>query len=186
MLEIPTLETGRLLLRPFTLADADHVKRLAGEFAIADTTQNIPHPYEDGMAEQWIARHRDEFNSGKGVTFAIAGQSDDQLLGAMSLMSIENEHQAELGYWIGKPFWNRGFCTEAGTEILRYAFLGLKLIRVHVNHLSRNPASGRVIRKLGFSHEGCRKQHVRKWGKFEDQELYGLLKQDWQTTVKRH
>ena len=46
-------------------------------------------------------------------------------------MKNESEHQAELGYWIGKPFWNRGFCTEAGGEVLKYAFLGLKLARVH-------------------------------------------------------
>jgi len=180
MREIPTLETSRLILRPFTLGDAADVKRLAGDFSIADTTQNIPHPYEDGMAEQWIGRHQEDYNAGKGLTFAIADRNGGHLIGAISLMKIESEHQAELGYWIGKPFWNRGFCTEAGAAILRYAFLSLGLNRVHVSHMSRNPASGRVIRKLGFTHEGCRKQHVRKWGKFEDLELYGLLKQDWQ------
>ncbi len=177
--EIPVLKTERLLLRPFTLADAAEVKQLAGEFEIADTTQNIPHPYEDGMAEQWIGGHQEDFNCGKGVTFAIAGRDDGRVLGAIALMKIESGHQAELGYWIGKPFWNRGFCTEAGTEFLRYAFVDLALVRVHVNHLSRNPASGRVIRKLGFSHEGSGKQHVSKWGRFEDVELYGILKQHW-------
>lgn len=182
MREIPTLRTERLLLRPFTLTDAAEVKLLAGEFEIDDTTQNIPHPYEDGMAEHWIGQHQEEVDAGKGVTFAITARNDGRLLGAISLMKIEAGHQAELGYWIGKPFWNRGFCSEAGAEILKYAFSDLGLIRVHVNHLTRNPASGRVIRKLGFSHEGSRKQHVRKWGKPEDQELYGLLKQDWQNS----
>lgn len=180
MHEIPKLTTARLLLRPFALSDAKEVQRLAGEFEIADTTLSIPHPYEDGMAEQWIGRHSGDFNAGRRVDFAITSLDEGRLLGAISLVRIESGHQAELGYWIGKPFWNRGFCSEAGREILKYAFLNLGLIRVYANHLSRNPASGRVMRKLGFAHEGSRRQHIRKWGKFEDDELYGLLKRDWQ------
>jgi ribosomal-protein-alanine N-acetyltransferase len=177
---IPRLETERLLLRPFALADAADVKRLAGEFSIADTTLTIPHPYEDGMAEQWIARHEEDFRAGERAPFAITSRGDGLLLGAISLMRIQSGHQAELGYWIGKPFWNQGFCSEAGREVLNYAFSSLGLIRVYAHHLSRNPASGRVLQKLGFSHEGSRRQTVRKWEKFEDDELYGLLKQDWQ------
>jgi RimJ/RimL family protein N-acetyltransferase len=180
---IPSLKTARLLLRPFAFTDAADVQRLAGEFSIADTTLAIPHPYEDGMAEQWIAGHDGDFKAGKRVAFAITNCSDGLLLGAISLMNIQSGHQAELGYWIGKPFWNKGFCTEAGKEVLKYAFLDLALIRVYANHFSRNPASGKVIRKLGFTHEGSRRQQVRKWDKFEDDELYGLLKQDWQTQM---
>jgi ribosomal-protein-alanine N-acetyltransferase len=177
---IPELETPRLLLRPFTLADAPDVKRLAGEFVIADTTLTIPHPYEDGMAEQWIGQHGEDFSAGRRVTFAITGRAERQLVGAISLFRIESGHQAEIGYWIGQQFWNQGFCSEAGIAVLKYAFVSLGLNRVYANHLSRNPASGRVMRKLGFSHEGRRRQHVRKWEKFEDDELYGLLKTEWE------
>lgn len=180
MTGIPTLNTERLLLRPFTLADAAEVTRLAGEYAIADTTLSIPHPYEDGMAAEWIGRHGEDFKAGRRVSFAITDRSDGRLLGAISLMNIQSGHQAELGYWIGKPFWNCGYCTEAGREVLKYAFSKLGLTRVYSNHLSRNPASGRVLRKLGFSHEGSRRRHVMKWGRFEDDELYGLLKEDQQ------
>ncbi|HEX5057622.1 MAG TPA: GNAT family N-acetyltransferase [Gammaproteobacteria bacterium] len=176
---IPRFETERLLLRPFNLSDAAEVKRLAGEFEIADTTLSIPHPYEDGMAEQWIGTHGKNFTAGQAVTFAVTERSAGRLAGAMSLIRIESGHQAELGYWIGKPFWNRGFCSEAAKEVVKYAFSNLGVIRLYANHLSRNPASGRVLRKLGFLHEGSRRQHIKKWDKFEDDELYGLLKTDW-------
>jgi hypothetical protein len=58
MKHLPALETELLLLRPFELADAREVQRLAGDRAIADTTTSVPHPYEDGMAEEWISRHQ--------------------------------------------------------------------------------------------------------------------------------
>ena len=176
----PTLETERLVLRPFALLDSAEVQRLAGDRAIADTTTNIPHPYEDGMAEKWITTHQEAFNQGTGVTLAITLKPQGKLVGAISLMDMTKGHQAELGYWIGKLYWGRGFCTEAGRAVLQFGFEVLGFNRIHSCHISRNPASGRVMQKLGMTHEGCRKQHVRKWDRFEDLELYGILKDDWQ------
>ena len=180
MKEIPTLETERLVLRPFGLNDAVEIQRLAGEWDIADKTLNIPHPYKDGMAEEWISSHQDTFLKKQGVTFAITRKYDSSLVGAISLMNIAKGHQAELGYWIGTPYWNHGFCTEAGQVILQYAFLDLDLLRIHAYHFSRNPASGRVLEKLSMLHEGVRRKHARKWEKSEDLELYGILKDDWE------
>lgn len=176
MRRIPTIQTDRLTLRPFTLADAPEVQRLAGDRAIADTTFSIPHPYEDGMAEAWISSHPETFNNNQGVTFAIARNSNNVVVGAISLMHMVKGHQAELGYWIGTPYWNNGYCTEAGRAVIEYAFTELGLIRVHAAHITRNPASGRVMQKLGLQHEGCRYQHIRKRDRFEDVELYGILK----------
>lgn len=175
----PTLEADRLALRPFTVADASDLQRLAGDRAVADTTLNIPHPYEDGVAEGWIGTHQAIFEEGKGAHFAITLKSDGALVGAMSLMGMVAGHQAELGYWIGRPYWNQGYCTEAGRTVLAYAFSELGLIRVHSCHITRNPASGRVMQKTGMTHEGCRRQHVRKWNKTEDLELYGIVKEEW-------
>lgn len=183
MKEIPTLETERLVLRPFGLHDAADVQRLAGDRAIADTTLNIPHPYEDGMAEEWIFKHQDAFDKDQGVTFAVTCKSNGSLVGAISLMDIAKGHQAELGYWVGKPYWNSGFCTEAGQALLRYAFIELSLLRVHAVHITRNPTSGRVMQKLAMRHEGTRRQHARKWDKCEDLELFGILKEEWEETA---
>jgi len=184
MSQLPTLETKRLLLRPFTLADAKEVQRLAGDRAIADTTLNIPHPYGDGMAEEWISKHQETFDQGKGVTFAITRKPDGALLGAISLSDISKGHQAELGYWVGKPSWGQGYCTEAANAVFRYGFSELGLIRIYAIRFARNLASGRVLQKLGMRHEGCQRQHIVKWGKFEDLELYGILKHEWEDIAK--
>ncbi len=105
MKESPEIKTERLLLRPFELSDADDIQRLAGDKAIADTTLNIPHPYEDGMAEEWIATHRPKFEAGELVNFAIVSKASNELMGAIGLIIVPQFERAELGYWIGKPFW---------------------------------------------------------------------------------
>ena len=179
MSTIPTLTTARLLLRPFALADAPVVARLAGDHAVADTTDNIPHPYEEPMAVDWIAGHQSLFDRGAGVVFAITCHGEPAPIGAIGLGDIRQGHQANLGYWIGTPFWRRGYCTEAAQAVLGYAFTTLGLRRVHSSHLSRNPASGRVLRKVGMHHEGCRRGHVLKWGRPEDLEVFGLLREEW-------
>jgi ribosomal-protein-alanine N-acetyltransferase len=182
MKQLPTLETDRLILRPFTLDDAAAIQRLLGDRAIADTTLSIPHPYEDGMAESWIAGRQELIECGERAPFAIERKSDGALIGSINLMDIQPGHQAEFGYWVGVPYWNQGYCTEAGRAMLRFAFSELGLVRVIASHLSRNPSSGRVMQKLGMQHEGTRRQHVRKWDVFEDVEIYGILVSEWADT----
>lgn len=174
----PMLRTGRLLLRPFALADASQVHRMAGHFDIAATTLNIPHPYEPGMAEQWIARQKEDFKEGALVNFAIVRQEDNQLVGSIGLKISQKHSHGELGYWIGKDYWNHGYCTEAAVAVIQYGFEVLSLHRIHAYHFLRNPASGRVMQKVGMKYEGRQRQHVRKWDRFEDLELYGILRED--------
>jgi ribosomal-protein-alanine N-acetyltransferase len=119
------------------------------------------------------------------VTWAITLKADSALVGAISLAEMIKGHQAGLAYWIGKPYWNQGYCTEAGQAVLGFAFSDLSLIRIHACHLTRNPASGRVMQKIGMRHEGCRRQHVKKWGEAEDLELYGILKSESDTTANQ-
>lgn len=181
MRQQPTIETERLILRPFELTDAKDIQSLAGDKAIASTTLNIPHPYGDGMAEEWLGKHQELFDTGQAVHFAITTKSDAKLVGGISLMDISERHShAEMGYWIGNPYWNQGFCTEACRAVLRYGFETLGLNRIFARHFTRNPASGRVMKKLGMKHEGCLRQHVKKWDAFEDMEVYGILKSEWQ------
>src|SRR5581483_12384347 len=138
----PTLTTERLILRPFTLADAERVQELAGAREIADTTGNIPHPYPDDAAAEWINGQRQEYESGKGMTFAITLRNDWTLIGAIGIHPDKEHHRAEIGYWIGLPYWNCGYCTEAARAVIAFGFQTLNLNRIYANHLTRNPASG--------------------------------------------
>jgi RimJ/RimL family protein N-acetyltransferase len=180
----PTLKTERLILRPFVLCDAPRVQLLAGDRAVAATTKAIPHPYEEGMAEAWINSHQERFDNGEDAVFAIALKASGELIGAIGLVLKLKQENAELGYWIGKPFWGQGYCTEAGRAVLQYAFTELRLHRVHAHHFSNNPASGRVMQKLGMRHEGCLRQHVKKWDTFFDSEAYGILDSEFQLSPK--
>jgi ribosomal-protein-alanine N-acetyltransferase len=176
----PTLETERLILRPFDLSDGSRVQMLAGDEAIASTTLNIPHPYEDGMAEEWIRTHPEGYEKGEFINFAIVLKAGQELIGAIGLTLRQKHVHAEIGYWIGKPYWNQGYCTEAAREVIRYGFETLNLHRIHAMHLSRNPASGKVMSKSRMSHEGTRHEHIFKWDVFENVELYGLLRSEYE------
>lgn len=175
----PALRTERLLLRPFDLADAPAVRALAGERAIADTTLGIPHPYPEGAAERWISAHAPGFAAGTEATFAITTQPDCVLVGAISLMVLPAYAQAELGYWIALPCWGMGFATEAGRAVLDYGFGALHLHRIWARHFVRNPASGRVIEKLGMRFEGIHRHAAKKWDAFEDMAHYAILVTEW-------
>ncbi|MDY7109802.1 MAG: GNAT family N-acetyltransferase [Planctomycetota bacterium] len=177
----PSIETDRLILRPFTVDDAPDVQRLAGDRAVADTTLLIPHPYPDGLAEDWITTHRPVFQAGEGAVFAITRRDDGALVGAIGLSITPAHQRAEMGYWVGRPYWNQGYATEAAAAALDYGFHTLRLNRVHAHHFARNPASGRVLEKIGMKAEGVAPQHVKKKDRFEDLALYGLCRDEYDT-----
>lgn len=176
----PVLETFRLVLRPMTSADAPDVQKWAGDFEVADTALNIPHPYPDGLAEEWIAQQGRGWREGREAVFAITARADGTLMGAIGLAAIDARHRhAEMGYWLGLPFWNLGIATEAAHGVLRFAFDTLDLERVFAHYFARNPASGRVLEKIGMVREGCLRAHVRQWGRPEDLVVCGILRREW-------
>jgi len=181
MAQRPTLTTERLLLRPFDISDAADARRLAGEREIATTTLRIPHPYPEGAAEEWIGTHQHDFDEGRGVEFAVTDRESGELIGSIGLRIDRDHAHAELGYWIGKPHWGRGYATEAGRAVIDYGFRELSLRRIHAHHMAHNPPSGRVLEKLGMKPEGVLREHVFKWGDFHDCAMYGLLRSEYES-----
>jgi [ribosomal protein S5]-alanine N-acetyltransferase len=175
----PVLRTPRLVLRPFTFDDASAVQLLAGTAEVADTTLYIPHPYPPEAAEQWIVTHSIAWEDGMGATYAVTDAATDTVAGAVTLVITPQHVRAEIGYWIGVPFWNRGYCTEAARAVMELGFRTLGLHRIQARHLTRNPASGRVMQKLGMKLEGINRQALRKNDRFEDLAVYAMLADEW-------
>ena len=173
----PTLYTERLVLRSFSLDDAADVQRLASDPKVSSTTDAIKHPYEDGTAEKWSKWCHEAFEAGKRVNFAITLRTDGTLIGTVGLLFLtyQEREAAELGYWIGKSYWNYGYCTEAAKAAVVYGFQKHNIDLAYAYYFKRNPASGRVLEKIGMRYvEYIPKNPAR--GFFEDTIQYRILK----------
>ncbi len=153
---------------------------LAGRREIADTTISIPHPYSEEQARQWIAASAELYAKGKGVVFGMQLKREGRFAGAAGLRDIDAEHsQAELGFWVAVENWGKGYATEAARVVAAFGFKQLGLNRIYAHHMARNPASGRVLARIGMKPEGLLRQRVRKWGVFEDVVAVALLREEW-------
>lgn len=116
---------------------------------------------------------------GRATNFAIRLLADGPLIGCVGLRDIDLEHQqAELGFWIGREWWGRGYAREAAAAMVQFGFDSLGLNRICAHHMVRNPAAGKVLQAVGMRQEGVLRQRVRKWGLYEDVVLYALLRDD--------
>jgi RimJ/RimL family protein N-acetyltransferase len=174
------LRTARLLLRSFENEDIPAIVRLAGAKQIAATTLMIPHPYAEDDARNFLAKANEDFTEGLSAIFAISILPGHELCGAVGLHIADSHKRAELGYWIGIPYWGRGFATEAAGAAVAFGFETLGLHRIYAHHFSENTASQRVLEKIGMRHEGRSREHVQKWDRFIDVENYGILAEEFQ------
>jgi len=173
------LRTARLLLRSLVREDVPAIVRLAGAKEIAATTMQIPHPYAEEDARNFLAHANENFLAGRSVSFAISVLAGGELCGAVGLHIVEAHRHAELGYWIGVPFWGRGYATEAASAAVAFGFETLHLNRIFAHHFAGNTASQRVLEKIGMRHEGRSRQHIQKWDRFVDLENYAMLAEDF-------
>jgi len=121
------LETDRLVLRPYSDNDIPALVRLAGAREVAATTLRIPHPYTEQSAREFLAMCRDEAANQPETRFAITLRSDDQFCGGIGFRHDPAHQHAELGYWLGIPFWGKGYATEAARAMIAYGFNTLGL-----------------------------------------------------------
>lgn len=138
-MNVPILQTARLRLRPLLLADAEAIETLAGAPEVAATTLNIPHPYPKGAAEGWVRSRWEAAETGDAFNWAITRLGEDALIGSCGLGVDKRHMRAEMGYWLGVPYWNRGYMTEAAAAVLAYGFNELALHRIQATALPRNP-----------------------------------------------
>src|SRR5215467_9659916 len=146
MTSLPTLETERLWIRPYSEADIPELLTLIGTKEVAATTLSIAHPYTEQDARAFLQLAQEP---GK-MWLAITLRSDGRQIGGIGLRIDEQHQHAELGYWLGVPYWGKGYATEAAQELLRYGFEELGMHRIFASHFAQNPASGRVLNKIGM------------------------------------
>lgn len=150
----PVLETARLRLRPLALADAAAIAAIANDLDIARWLTRMPHPYAVEDAAYFIREV-----APAEWCWLIAGRDDGVAMGVIGLRPKADEAaakriSAELGYWLGRGFWGRGFATEAGVAVLAWADAALRPAAIVAGRYAENERSGRVLAKLGFVETG--------------------------------
>lgn len=170
-----TIKTDRLILRPFTFEDAKAVASLCHNKKLTEMTLSLPYPYTEEMAINWINQHAKWRDSKERFEWAITVKDTKELIGAIGLSHHLVFHHGELGYWIGEPYWNQGYASEAAVAIIKWAFTKMKFHRIFARHFQFNQASKRVMEKAGLVFEGRQIDHVFKDGKYHTLEVCSII-----------
>ncbi|MBB4806742.1 RimJ/RimL family protein N-acetyltransferase [Chryseobacterium defluvii] len=174
MKEFPLIETERLILSQLKEDDIPFVVEYLQEKAFSELTSNIPYPYTKDDAEFWLRISQEAFEKRSGYTFAIRNK-EGNIIGAIGLHD-RGDDKAELGYWMGKPFWNNGYVTEAANAIVNFGFKVLNFNKIYATHFLHNPSSGRIMQKIGMEKEAILKQHIKKNEEYFDVPLYSIFR----------
>ena len=167
------IRKGNILLRPYTLADAEVLALIANNATIADNMRNLfPHPYSIINAEEFITKNIN--GQIKGV-FAIIYKGN--LAGSIGIHPQADVYikTAELGYYVGEKYWNKSVATKAIGMIIKYGFESLHLTRVFAGVFENNKASMKVLEKNGFVLECIKRKAVFKNNQILDEYYYAKI-----------
>lgn len=147
----PCIGTDRLILRGATRADAAAVAELANDLGVSGNLLTMPYPYRPADAEAHLAR-AERADGRKGAEFVL----EHRQFGVIGMLGFHDREprRAEVGLWLGRPFWNRGYATEALTAALRWVKFDWRRHVVWAGHFTDNKASGQVLVKAGFLYTG--------------------------------
>ncbi|PRD43818.1 GNAT family N-acetyltransferase [Phyllobacterium phragmitis] len=151
-IDCPVLVTERLVLRPPHDEDVDAIADLADNIRVAEMLSRMPHPYTRAHAVDFVNRAKTG-EIGKCV-YAITMAENGVFMGCCGIHSHKHGEGLEIGYWLGEPFWGRGYATEAAHALIDLAFRATDIERLHVSCRVTNAASRRVIHKSGFQYAG--------------------------------
>lgn len=186
VLPIPRIKTERLLLRPFCIDDAKEYFSLFTNPEVLKGTGN-PHTVEETAVQEWIVKQSKQWQEGKRLSMLITKRQTKEIIGSVALHSISDQYtSAELGYWIARGEWGKGYATEASAAMVSFAFEKMQLDYVVAMHFVTNSKSGRVLMKLGFQYEQLLKDaHLNQDGTYEDYKLYSLFQAEYNAHLKK-
>jgi len=161
-------------LRGFKHGDETSLQENANNIAVSQNLRDsFPNPFSTNDAFNWISMNR---NSQIPLNLAIT--VNDRVVGGIGIVQQTDIYRlnAELGYWLGEPFWNRGIMSEAVKAMVDYAFAHFKIIRIYAGVFEHNYASMRVLKKAGFHKEAVHRKAIFKNGQIIDEHLFSILK----------
>lgn len=143
-----SLTTERLVLRPPSENDSEALIRLAGHAAVAAMATDLPHPFRREDAAALVRRGSDGGQAGQ--VYAVTQAADDAVLGCCTVQPAAAVLAAELNFWLGKPYWNLGYMTEAAQAVIDHIFADGEVERIDARCRAMNAAARRVLHKCGF------------------------------------
>lgn len=175
----------RVKLKTLGIADAESIAENANDPEIAFyVSETFPHPYGRAEALSYIDLATKEMMDGLAVHFGIFVDGKGPF-GTISLMDISTiKKSAELGYWLGKKYWGKGYIKEATELILAYGFEELELNRIHARTLSTNERSMKSLELVGFKKEGTLRESTVRKNEHADEVLWGILKKEFKASAK--
>jgi len=174
MKNFPRIETERLILSELKEGDLPLVIEYLQDREFSEYMSSIPHPYGKEEANFWLKMTQEAFESKKGFTFAIRDK-EEKVIGAIGLHD-QGSDKAEMGYWLAKIFWGKGYVMEAAKAIVDFGFNELELNKIFAVHFPNNPASGKIMRKIGMELEAVLKQHLKKDSEYYDIPMYSIFR----------
>ena len=142
------LETERLLLRPQGADDIPAIVALLNDYEISKNLARVPHPYTEEQAREFLARGIEDRARGQSYPFVVTLKKDGTLIGGCGLR-LKDDGMFELGYWLGRPYWGKGYASEAARRVAVFAFHSLDAPVIRASYFHDNPASAHVLEKLG-------------------------------------
>ncbi|MDE6761471.1 MAG: GNAT family N-acetyltransferase [Lachnospiraceae bacterium] len=162
-------------IREWNISDAGDLAQIINNKNILDNLRDgLPYPYTVKDAEEFIMAM---LSSDKTKTFAFAIVVDDRVIGSIGVFRCENIHfrTAEMGYYIGEPYWGKGLGTSAVEQVCSYIFRHTDIIRIFAEPFAYNTASCRVLEKAGFQLEGVLRNNAVKNGQILDMKMYSKI-----------
>jgi [ribosomal protein S5]-alanine N-acetyltransferase len=169
---------GDFQIRSHEYSDQEALVKYANNYNVSKLLRDqFPFPYTRTDAETWLNY---ACNQKIETNFVIANEKE--LIGAIGIKLQEdvNRFSAEIGYWLAEPFWGKDIATEALKKFTEFAFKNFNLNRIYALVFEGNPASEQVLLKAGYKKEAILKKAVFKEGKFLDQYIYAILKEEFQ------
>ena len=164
-----------LTIRRWRIDDKSDLAMILNNLKVLNNLRDgLPYPYTENDAEDFI---RTMLSADKNNTFAIT--LDDKAIGSIGVFRQDNIHckTAEMGYYIGEPYWGNGYMTSAIKHVCEYVFEKTDIVRIYAEPFAHNIASCRALEKAGFQYEGTLKSNAVKCGRIVDMKMYALVRE---------